>query len=212
MGTAEVKAVFGSGNRRVAGCLVLDGALRRDAIAVVKRGKRTVHEVRWLFVVWAWGVGPRSWRRQRPGASPPLPGRNMRTARPAALRSRERDNGMPLPHRTPQGKLSSLRRVKDDVKEVAAGTECGVAVEGFKDWEVGLRGSCSPFLLRFHGMQASSLGPACVKCFTFNKNGSLHQDSRPYVALPAALAFAHPTRSRPALAPRPYPASGRRQD
>lgn len=35
-----------------------------------------------------------------------------------------------------QGKLASLRRVKDDVKEVLAGTECGVAVEGFKDWEV----------------------------------------------------------------------------
>lgn len=56
VGTAEVKAVFGSGNRRVAGCLVLDGALRRDAIAVVKRGKRTVHEVRWLGVglLWVW--------------------------------------------------------------------------------------------------------------------------------------------------------------
>lgn len=36
-----------------------------------------------------------------------------------------------------QGKLHSLRRIKDDVREVAAGTECGVAVEGFKDWEVG---------------------------------------------------------------------------
>ena len=35
-----------------------------------------------------------------------------------------------------QGMLSSLRRVKDDVREVTAGTECGVAVEGFKDWEV----------------------------------------------------------------------------
>lgn len=35
-----------------------------------------------------------------------------------------------------QGKLVSLRRVKDDVKEVAAGTECGIAVEGFKEWEV----------------------------------------------------------------------------
>lgn len=46
MGTAEVKAVFGSGNRRVAGCLVTDGYLRRDSIAVVKRGKRVVAEVR----------------------------------------------------------------------------------------------------------------------------------------------------------------------
>lgn len=46
IGTAEVKAVFGSGARKVAGCLVLDGALRRDAVAVVKRGKRVVGEVR----------------------------------------------------------------------------------------------------------------------------------------------------------------------
>jgi translation initiation factor IF-2 len=38
-----------------------------------------------------------------------------------------------------QGKLASLRRVKDDVKEVAAGTECGIAVDGFKDWEVSMR-------------------------------------------------------------------------
>lgn len=27
--------------------------------------------------------------------------------------------------------------MKDDVREVSAGTECGLAVEGFKDWEVG---------------------------------------------------------------------------
>lgn len=46
IGTAEVKAVFGSGNRKVAGCLVTDGQLRRDAVAVVKRGKRVVGEVR----------------------------------------------------------------------------------------------------------------------------------------------------------------------
>ena len=38
-----------------------------------------------------------------------------------------------------QGPLSSLRRVKDDVREVAAGTECGVSVEGFRDWEVSSR-------------------------------------------------------------------------
>ena len=33
--------------------------------------------------------------------------------------------------------VSSLRRFKDDVKEVAAGYECGVGVEGFSDFEVG---------------------------------------------------------------------------
>lgn len=34
------------------------------------------------------------------------------------------------------GKLASLRRFKDDVKEVQAGYECGVGVEGFNDIEV----------------------------------------------------------------------------
>lgn len=77
IGSAEVKAVFGSGNRKVAGCLVVDGILRKGAVVQVKRGKRVVYE----------------------------------------------------------GPLTSLRRVKDDVKEVGAGTECGCSVEGFRDWE-----------------------------------------------------------------------------
>lgn len=79
IGKAEVKAIFGSGARKVAGCIVVDGVLRRDAVVLVKRGKRTVHE----------------------------------------------------------GPLTSLRRVKDDVREVVAGTECGVSVENFRDWEEG---------------------------------------------------------------------------
>jgi translation initiation factor IF-2 len=33
--------------------------------------------------------------------------------------------------------IGSLRRFKDDVKEVAAGVECGVAVDGFNQFEVG---------------------------------------------------------------------------
>jgi translation initiation factor IF-2 len=33
------------------------------------------------------------------------------------------------------GNLDSLRRVKDDVKEVAAGFECGIAVNKFADWQ-----------------------------------------------------------------------------
>lgn len=41
-----------------------------------------------------------------------------------------------------QGKLYSLRRIKDDVREVAAGTECGCAVEGFKEWEAGDKIEC----------------------------------------------------------------------
>jgi translation initiation factor IF-2 len=30
-----------------------------------------------------------------------------------------------------QGKIASLRRFKDDVKEVATGYECGIGIEGF---------------------------------------------------------------------------------
>jgi translation initiation factor IF-2 len=79
IGEAEVKAVFGSGSRKAAGCLVLDGLLSKNAVVVVRRKKKVLFE----------------------------------------------------------GKLSSLRRVKDDVKEVPSGTECGVAVDGFKDWAEG---------------------------------------------------------------------------
>lgn len=35
------------------------------------------------------------------------------------------------------GKLSSLRRVKDNVKEVVAGTECGVGFAAFSDFKEG---------------------------------------------------------------------------
>lgn len=36
-----------------------------------------------------------------------------------------------------QDAVSSLRRFKEDVREVATGYECGVAVEGFGDFTVG---------------------------------------------------------------------------
>ena len=36
-----------------------------------------------------------------------------------------------------EGKLSSLKRFKDDVREVTEGQECGIAVEGFKDYQPG---------------------------------------------------------------------------
>ena len=36
-----------------------------------------------------------------------------------------------------EGKLASLRRFKDDVKEVAAGYECGMQVEKFNDIKEG---------------------------------------------------------------------------
>jgi translation initiation factor IF-2 len=35
------------------------------------------------------------------------------------------------------GKMASLKRFKDDVKEVATGYECGIAIEGFNDLKVG---------------------------------------------------------------------------
>lgn len=36
-----------------------------------------------------------------------------------------------------EGPLTSLRRVKDDVKEVSHGLECGVRVDGFTSWREG---------------------------------------------------------------------------
>ena len=36
-----------------------------------------------------------------------------------------------------EGNLDSLKRMKDDVKEVNAGFECGIAVGGFNDWKEG---------------------------------------------------------------------------
>jgi translation initiation factor IF-2 len=36
-----------------------------------------------------------------------------------------------------QGKLASLRRFKDDVREVVQGYECGVALENFNDLKIG---------------------------------------------------------------------------
>ena len=35
------------------------------------------------------------------------------------------------------GKIGSLRRVKDDVREVASGYECGIGIENFNDVKVG---------------------------------------------------------------------------
>ena len=35
------------------------------------------------------------------------------------------------------GKISSLRRFKDDAKEVVAGYECGIGIENYNDIKVG---------------------------------------------------------------------------
>jgi translation initiation factor IF-2 len=36
-----------------------------------------------------------------------------------------------------EGKIGSLRRFKDDVREVAAGYECGISIDGFQDVKEG---------------------------------------------------------------------------
>ena len=36
-----------------------------------------------------------------------------------------------------EGNVSSLKRFKDDVREVAKGYECGVGIEGFNDMKEG---------------------------------------------------------------------------
>jgi translation initiation factor IF-2 len=36
-----------------------------------------------------------------------------------------------------ESRVSSLRRFKEDVKEVATGFECGIKIEGFTDFQVG---------------------------------------------------------------------------
>jgi len=36
-----------------------------------------------------------------------------------------------------EGKISSLKRFKDDVREVAKGYECGIGIEGYNDIKVG---------------------------------------------------------------------------
>lgn len=79
LGRAQVKAVFGSGKKKVAGCVVLSGGLQRGAMVAVMRGKRMVHE----------------------------------------------------------GKLTSLRHLKDAVAEVSEGAECGLGCDDFLDWAEG---------------------------------------------------------------------------
>jgi translation initiation factor IF-2 len=36
-----------------------------------------------------------------------------------------------------EGNLDSLKRMKEDAKEVNAGYECGIGVDNFKDWQEG---------------------------------------------------------------------------
>ncbi|MBI2773377.1 MAG: translation initiation factor IF-2 [Chloroflexi bacterium] len=79
MGHAEVRQTFTAGKTTIAGCMVVDGVVRRGAQARVLRGGTVVHD----------------------------------------------------------GKLSSLKRFKDDAREVTAGLECGITLEGNNDVVVG---------------------------------------------------------------------------
>lgn len=54
------------------------------------------------------------------------------------------------------GQLSSLRRVKDVVKEVPAGTECGAALDGFLDWQEGDIISCYETRARTRTLEEAS--------------------------------------------------------
>ncbi|KAL5977425.1 hypothetical protein ACLOJK_021771 [Asimina triloba] len=79
IGSAEVRAVFTSGSRKVAGCMVMEGKVVKDCdVQIIRKGK-TVYS----------------------------------------------------------GTIDSLRQVKEAVKEVDAGLECGIGVDGFMDWEEG---------------------------------------------------------------------------
>jgi translation initiation factor IF-2 len=80
-GQAEVRVVFSiSKLGTVAGCMILDGKVERNALARVKRGAKVLVE----------------------GA-----------------------------------KINSLKRFKEDVKEVAAGYECGIGLDRFNDFQAG---------------------------------------------------------------------------
>ncbi len=81
IGQAEVRVVFSiSKVGTVAGCMVQDGKVERNALVRVKRGAEVLVDA---------------------------------------------------------AKISSLKRFKDDVKEVMAGYECGIGVDRFKDFKTG---------------------------------------------------------------------------
>jgi translation initiation factor IF-2 len=79
IGHAEVRATFTAGKTTIAGCMVVDGVIRRTAQARLLRGGALVHD----------------------------------------------------------GRLGSLKRFKDDAREVNAGLECGIVLDGTNDIVVG---------------------------------------------------------------------------
>ncbi|TMC75762.1 MAG: translation initiation factor IF-2 [Chloroflexi bacterium] len=79
LGHAEVRQIFTSGKTTIAGCMVVDGVIRRGAQARLLRGGAAVYD----------------------------------------------------------GKIATLRRIKDDVREVNAGLECGIVLDNNNDVQVG---------------------------------------------------------------------------
>merc|ERR1712094_31682 len=77
VGVAEVKAVFGSGKGKVAGCYVSDGKLLKNCLVSVSRGGEVVYEgplsslrarrTRWMRCPWAWCVASGRTGSGRPG-------------------------------------------------------------------------------------------------------------------------------------------------
>ena len=99
VGEAECKAVFGGGNSKVAGCLVLEGSLTKGANLRVMRGKKQMYS----------------------------------------------------------GKVGSLRRVKDIVKKVESGLECGVGAEPeWGEWKPGDKIECFDLVDRVQTLESAS--------------------------------------------------------
>jgi len=84
IGSAEVRAIFPLGKTQVAGCMITDGKIQRDATAKLLRDGEVIHE----------------------------------------------------------GTITNLKRFKDDVNEVRAGYECGIALRSFNDYREGDRIEC----------------------------------------------------------------------
>eukprot|EP01024_Parvocaulis_polyphysoides_P021605 TRINITY_DN20238_c1_g1_i1.p4 TRINITY_DN20238_c1_g1~~TRINITY_DN20238_c1_g1_i1.p4 ORF type:complete len:152 (+),score=40.29 TRINITY_DN20238_c1_g1_i1:60-458(+) len=89
IGEGEVKAVFGTGPKKVAGCAVNEGRFEKGSWVTVTRGKGKQKEVVY------------------------------------------------------EGEMTSLRRVKDNVKVVEAGLECGIGCKGYLGWQEGDVINCS---------------------------------------------------------------------
>lgn len=152
----QVRATFGSGNRVVAGCVVNEGMLRKDAFLVVRRGKKVgalclnsaVATACHYLTLPAWAVccggseslGPdQVLSHTMSGADQP----DLNDAATSYESPSGQNSGQRINVRAQtvfEGQLTSLRRGKDDVKEVGRGLECGLRVDGFTAWrEVHIR-------------------------------------------------------------------------